>query len=162
MQRPQSLHDALTHTCPGWHIEVYAKAAQWPSLLPQLEATGCKICIDHFGVPNGEPSIEESMAGFKALLEAGSRNPNLHAMLSGDFRFSDDEGVVRELAAQLLAAFGPSRVIWASDFPFTRYEQCGLSAAEQLAKLRRWVPDESAREQILSENPRGLFGFGCS
>merc|ERR1712096_172457 len=65
----------------GWHIEVYAKAAQWPELLPQLEATGVTMVIDHFGMPNGAPTQAESDAGFAALLERGRSNERMHVML---------------------------------------------------------------------------------
>jgi predicted TIM-barrel fold metal-dependent hydrolase len=96
------------------------------------------------------------------LLAAGAKNPNIHVMLSGDFRFTDSEAEACQRAAELLDAFGASRLLWASDYPFTRYEDQGLSAAGQLQKLERWAPCPADRETILCRTPERLFGFGTA
>jgi predicted TIM-barrel fold metal-dependent hydrolase len=68
---------------------------------------------------------------------------------------------VRDLgrcAARLLAAFGRDRVVWASDYPWTKHE-AGRSYRALLDALSDWAPDEELRQDILGPNAARLFRF---
>merc|ERR1712032_1530625 len=105
---------------------------------------GLRILVDHFGMPQLNQDPE---AGFSALLEA----ENVYVMLSGNYRFSSNPEYVKNCADRLLKRKGPSRLVWASDYPFTRYRDTGLTVAGQLSQLELWVEDARSREIILKE-----------
>jgi predicted TIM-barrel fold metal-dependent hydrolase len=58
----------------------------------------------------------------------------------------------------MLRAVGPARLVWASDWPWGGFE-AGMTYQKCLDWLADWVPDANARQIILSETPRELFGF---
>jgi len=141
----------------GWHLEIYARASQFNDLIPKLLATNVTLLIDHFGMPIAEDDGFE--LGFESLLKAGQNESRVFVMLSGDFRFSHDQKYVQRIAQRLLTAFGPEKLVWASDYPFTRYEKLNLTVEGQLKKMETWIPNEDARKQILEVTPLGLYGF---
>ena len=144
----------------NWHINVYADACDIPTVLVQLMKFHVKIVINHFGMPHFE--TEANRNGFAKILEIAREVPDypLFVTLSGDFRFSNDPKFVAARAQELLAAFGELRVLWASDFPFTRYAKLGLSVQLQYRKLLAWVPSMGVREKILRSNPHRVFFSG--
>lgn len=81
--------------------------------------------------------------------------------ISGAFRFGrrapsyEDADVA---ARVLIAAFGPDRCLWGSDWPFVRMPR-RIDYGTSLAILARWVPDARTRRRILVDTPRHWFGF---
>ncbi|MCD5987217.1 amidohydrolase family protein [Pseudomonas sp. CDFA 553] len=63
------------------------------------------------------------------------------------------------IAASLLSsAFGPERLLWASDWPFIQHESTQHNST-QLAHLERWLPDVADRKKVLVDTPTELFEF---
>ena len=123
--------------------------------MPALSQTGVKVLIDHMGCP-----FEEQWMVFEdVILKAGHESKNIYVMLSGGYRFSEDPEYVTKCAQSLLKAYGPDRLIWASDYPFTRYEDIGLSVEGQIEKLKTWVPDEKQRQKVMYDTAFKLFRF---
>lgn len=135
----------------GWHIDVHAEGRVLADALATLLPIGGTLLVDHFGRPgNGAADCP----GFAALL-AASDSGRVWVKLSGPYRFARNAD---EAARRLLAAFGPQRLMWASDWPWTqfetrmRFEQC-------LAWLADWVPDPAQRSIVLVDTPARVFGF---
>jgi predicted TIM-barrel fold metal-dependent hydrolase len=124
-----------------------------------IEAIPVRVLVDHCGRPT--PGAGLAQPGFAALLDLAGTG-RVHVKLSGYAKFSRqplpfaDAG---DYIAALLAAFGPDRCMWASDWPFLR------SAERQdygplLDLAGRLFPDPDLRDAILWRTPARLFGFG--
>ena len=136
-----------------WQVEVYALSADIPGVLDQLRPSGARVVIDHFGRPDPELGLDDP--GFKALL-AGGAGGRLWVKMSGPYRL--EGGDARAYAGALMEAFGPRRLLWGSDWPWTLNSE-GKLYGDTLAWLEDWVPDAKARAEILGPTPFALFGF---
>lgn len=137
----------------GWQIEVQCEAGRLPHLLPPLLETGAPVVVDHFGRP--DPVLGLDDPGFHHLLHSADRG-GVYVKLSGAYRIG--EALADNAAPLLLAAFGPERLLWGSDWPHTQFEHVA-SSLHARAALDRWVPDAQARTRILIDTPARLFGF---
>lgn len=145
----------------GWHVNIYADAADLPAILPTLLEHNVKIVINHFGMPHF--STKANKIGFAWMLNTARDSPKLplFVTMSGDFRFSKDSAFVAARVQELLGSVGENRLLWASDFPFTRYEALGLSVSSQYAKFRDWIPNSELQRKILCTNFRKVLGLGA-
>jgi predicted TIM-barrel fold metal-dependent hydrolase len=148
-------------------VEVFAAAASWPSIIPQLVRSEAKVIAEHVGWPLLSEGIHQP--GFQALVRFG-RESNAVIKLSGGFRISwtgEPYEDVRPYALELLDSFGADRCIWGSDWPFLnpdvgpakRPMKATAHYRGELNALRSWVADESVRHRILWDNPSRFFGF---
>lgn len=137
----------------GWHAEVIARGPIWADVLQRLRPWNLTVVVDHFGMSS--PAQDPEEIGFGAVLNAG-REGRAWVKLSAPYRQEVPD--LRRYAARLVAAFGRERVVWASDYPWTNYEQ-GRSYRALLDMLSEWVPDPELREAILGANALRLFRF---
>jgi predicted TIM-barrel fold metal-dependent hydrolase len=147
------LAEAIKH---DWPIHLYVESKRLPGMLPMLLDDGHKVVIPHFGMfdrtlgPLRDP-------GFELLLEKASSG-RVWVLLSGAYRVGLER--VRPAAQLLLAAFGPDRLMWASDWPHT---DTGLDRVTTYPKtlqwFEEWVPDAATRQKILVDTPARLYGF---
>jgi predicted TIM-barrel fold metal-dependent hydrolase len=75
------------------------------------------IVIDHLGQPDVAAGLQET--GFRQLLALGKRE-NVFVKLSGFYHFSREPYPYRDcwkLTDAVYEAFGPTRLMWGSDFP---------------------------------------------
>lgn len=139
-----------------WPIHLYVESKRLPEILPVLLDGGNKVVIPHYGVfdrtlgPARDP-------GFKVLLEnAPSRN--VWVVMCGAYRVGPERA--RAATPMLLDAFGPDRLMWASDWPHT---DTGLNRVttypQTLRWFEEWVPDKAVRQTILVDTPARLYGF---
>ena len=61
-------------------------------------------------------------------------------------------------AAAFLERFGPRRIIWGSDFPWTQHSE-GMSYRQSRDWLDAWIPDPDMRRQVLGPSAARLFNF---
>lgn len=139
-----------------WPIHLYVECRRLPEMLPMLLDGGHRVVIPHYGTfdrtlgPLRDP-------GFKVLLEAAETG-RVWVVMSGAYRV----GPERAAAATplLLKAFGPERLMWASDWPHT---DTGLDRAttypRTLKWFETWVPDDAVRRTMLIDTPARLYGF---
>jgi predicted TIM-barrel fold metal-dependent hydrolase len=139
-----------------WPIHLYVESRRLPEILPVLLDGGHKVVIPHYGTfdrtlgPARDP-------GFKVLLES-ARTERVYVVMSGAYRVGPERA--RQATPMLLDAFGPQRLMWASDWPHT---DTGLDRVTTYPKALRWfeewVPDEAVRRTILVDTPTRLYGF---
>ncbi len=143
----------------NWHVELHREAVDLPLLLGPLLDAGVRIVVDHFGRPDSAAGAGDP--GFRHLLQS-ARTGQVWVKLSAAYR-NGPHGAANaaRLAGELLQHFGPSHLVWGSDWPHTRHEN-SASMADLLAQLRDWVPDEKARACILGATPLALFGFAMA
>jgi predicted TIM-barrel fold metal-dependent hydrolase len=138
----------------GWYAQVHATDPQWAETVPVLRRTGVRVLVDHFGV--SDPALGTAAPGFQGVLALG-REGRGAVKLSAAYRIGDPARLDHHAAA-LLAAFGPDRCVWGSDWPFLA--AAGPPAyADTLALLARWLPDAAERARVLWQTPARLFGF---
>jgi predicted TIM-barrel fold metal-dependent hydrolase len=138
----------------GWHVEVLAEGAQWAEILPPLAAAGVRIVVDHFGRPQGGLACP----GFRAILDVGAR-ADLWAKLSAPYGGAG--AAARDCAQALLAALGPQRLVWGTDWPWLQHAEITDYGATR-AWLDDWLPDPAVRDAALVANPAALYGFGAA
>jgi predicted TIM-barrel fold metal-dependent hydrolase len=139
-----------------WPIHLYVESKRLPTMLPFLLDAGHKMVIPHFGMfdrtlgPFRDP-------GFELLLEKASTG-RVWVVLSGAYRVGLERA--RPAVAPLLAAFGPDRLMWGSDWPHTGTDLDRATTYPQTRQwLEEWVPDATARQKILVDTPARLYGF---
>jgi len=161
----QSLPDLSTAPWPAflarvarrnWHVEIHRKAVDLPGLLAPLLASGARVCIDHFGRPDPERGVDDP--GFRTLLDS-SATGRVWVKVSAAYRtggVARGEVLAPLLLARLLAAFGPQRLIWASDWPHTQHES-DVTHHDCFEALARWAGSESLARRIRTEGVASLL-----
>lgn len=137
----------------GWHVEVQVEGARLPEVLPPLLAAGLPVVVDHFGLP-GHPFDARDPA-WRALA-AAARTGEVFVKLSGGYRFGAAD--LRPYVGHLLGLLGAERLLWGSDWPWTRFEE-GRSYGAALWEVLDAVAAEPDRVAILRTTPARLYGF---
>ncbi|WP_144633676.1 amidohydrolase family protein [Bordetella genomosp. 13] len=135
------------------HVEVFLEGELLERVVPNIQRAGPKIVIDHFGHP--DPATGVRSAGFQYLLGLVAQG-NTWVKLSAPYRQGVDD--VQPYVDALLRAGGPQRLVWATDCPWVKFEK-EITYRQCIDWMFQWVPDERARNQILVDTPRALFGF---
>ncbi len=112
------------------------------------------IVIDHLA----HPTRPDDFASLKPVLEL-SRFPRVYVKLSGFYYFSQAPYPYldcRDLVRAVYDSFGPSRLLWGSDFPHVLLK-AGYGGA--LALVEQLCPGLPAAEQklILGQNAAALY-----
>ena len=154
----------------GWVLQLHIPMCMVPlveELLPHLRIT---IAFDHFAAPNliqakpqppDGPISLNAMPGFTSLCRILS-NQSCRAFIkfSGAYRFvtSIHQGRALHAMARELIRVASARVIWASEWPHTRFE--GFDARQYLADCIDWCGgDEVLKKRLFKENAENLWGI---
>lgn len=139
-----------------WPIHLYVESRRLPEILPVLLDGGHKVVIPHYGMfdrtlgPARDP-------GFRFLIER-ARTECVFVVMCGAYRVGPERA--RQATPMLLDAFGPQRLLWASDWPHTDTDLNRVTTYSRTLKwFEEWVPDEAVRRTILVDTPTKLYGF---
>jgi predicted TIM-barrel fold metal-dependent hydrolase len=152
----------------GWVIQVYVPLPLVETLEPVISTLGVRFCIDHMGHPClTAPSQEKSQLklqanpydapGFAALirlLEAG----HTFVKLSAPYRISkvEDQTDIEPFAREILRVAGKDRVVFATDWPHTRYE--GLDITPWIEKVLEWCCGDAVLvDRVFRRNAEDLW-----
>ena len=125
--------DVIKNVGRPWVLQLYVPLAAMAALEAVVPTLGVKVCVDHFGsptLPAWKDGVEGevdpySLPGFGSLVNL-MRQGGTWCKVSGWYRLSrDPEGRMRDLGGvvrELLKVRRGSRVVWASDWPHTRFE----------------------------------------
>ncbi|PVH95465.1 amidohydrolase 2 [Periconia macrospinosa] len=146
----------------NWVLEVYIGMDDMPKLEPIVADLGVTLSIAHFGAPNLPPPANRTLpfdpytlTGFQSLvnlLKAG----NTYLKFSGAYRYDTDpeysgvEGIAREVLK-----FAGDRIVFASDWPHTRFE--GLDIRPFVEKVLDWTEETDLKENVFSRNAHVLW-----
>jgi predicted TIM-barrel fold metal-dependent hydrolase len=138
----------------GWHLQFYAPGYVVRDLVHFFGTLQIDFVIDHMGYMLEEDGLRsEDFSALLDLLEGG----HCYLKLSGAYRIAKLRGYEYvEPVARAIVERAPDKAIWGSDWPHISYSD--RDTGELLSLLERWAPSESARRQILVENPNRLFG----
>ncbi|HUQ29433.1 MAG TPA: amidohydrolase family protein [Usitatibacter sp.] len=136
----------------GWHLEIFVDTGRLPEIVPALLESPIAVVFDHFGAPGREPgTIAATFAAARQL--AATRE--VWCKFSGAYRL--EGGDPKEHAARWLDTIGASRIVWASDWPWTGFE--GDVEYQALhARLAEWI-DPALAPAVLWDNAARLYGF---
>lgn len=135
----------------GMHVELLAHGADLPVILPQLEASGVTVVIDHFADPDRNLGIESP--GFIAALRAVESGRTFIKLAAAN-RLKPQ--VAKACAQRLLAVAGTERLLWGSDAPFIGHEH-RPPYREALRSFEELVPDARQRYAIGLTGLRQFF-----
>ncbi|HET7404390.1 MAG TPA: amidohydrolase family protein [Usitatibacter sp.] len=136
----------------GWHVETFVDAGEAPRLAAALAATSVPLVFDHFANPGTEPARAE--ATFAALARM-SRERETWIKLSGPYRLGGADAAA--LAQRWIETLGVERLVWGSDWPWTRHEE-GRAYVSLREELDRWVGNQRG-PAVLWDNPCRLYRF---
>jgi predicted TIM-barrel fold metal-dependent hydrolase len=142
----------------GWHLQLYAHAAELVALEPVLARLPVPVVIDHMG---GVKASEGGMGspGFRALLrllEGGAWAKLCGYRSSAGHPYAD----VAPMARAMIAA-APGRCVWGTDWPHPslRRPEDVPDDGHLLTLLGQWAPEPAQRRAILVDNPARLYDF---
>jgi predicted TIM-barrel fold metal-dependent hydrolase len=135
-----------------WHVQLHDQGPRLPPSIAQIEKSGAKLVIDHFGRP--DPAKGIACAGFQAVLRSVEKG-RTWVKLSAGYRL-EPPAVAVALARELLKHAGPERLVWGSDWPFAAFED-KMRYQATVDDFHAWVPDAEARRRIGGETALKLF-----
>ncbi|KAJ5682763.1 Amidohydrolase 2 [Penicillium macrosclerotiorum] len=138
----------------NWILEVYVPLKMIPMLESVVPRLGVFLCIDHFGSPelsslswttDNQPFDPYTLPGFSSLISL-LRAGNTYIKLSAPYRLTKDQQMrdLKAMAQEFLAA-APHRVIYATDWPHTRFTGVDISP------FTEWCLDMCAHDPELAE-----------
>jgi D-galactarolactone isomerase len=145
----------------GWHLQIQFDGLEFPDHESLIASLPCTVVIDHMGrfarpLPVVHPAVQ-------SLLRVAARE-SVYVKLSGAYHIAHGKGphyVEVTPIAQSLVRLGTERLLWGSDWPHpTETAETVPDDADLLDLLLTWLPDQRARQSVLSDNPARLYGFG--
>jgi predicted TIM-barrel fold metal-dependent hydrolase len=147
----------------NWHVHVALEGPLMPRVLPQLEASGVRVVLDHFAHPDLAQGLDGE--GFQAVLRSVAAG-RTWVKLSAGFRLTwasrggeRPDPVAMQLAQaaaeRLVREAGPERLVWGSDCPFVGHEN--VRYADTLRWFEEWVPSRQTRRRMADTALRLYF-----
>jgi predicted TIM-barrel fold metal-dependent hydrolase len=142
----------------GMYAAVQVQHDQLVVIAPMLKDSGVRLLFDHLGRP--DPAAGVGQPGFGALLkmaETGRAYVKLSSLVKTSvqpFPHTDAWPYVQAL----VDAYTPQALMWGSDWPFLR-APARIDYGPLLEVFGQLVPDAAARQAILWDTPKRLFGF---
>ena len=135
------------------HIHLNIEGPRLAAPARALMKTGVRLVIDHYGWHDPGPRLEaDSYQEMLRLVDAG----NVWVKLASGFR-RPDRDLPAEYTRDLLARFGPERLLWGTDSPFVGHEG-QTDYRREVEALHYAVPDEATRAALGASAYRFYFG----
>ena len=140
-----------------WVLQLYVDLAVLADLEPLLPDLGIKVALDHYGCPPAIDVDRSQLPGWHSLVRM-MQSSRTYVKISAPYRLSQDPSYkdLEPLTKELLNVNGGRSVIFASDWPHTRFEGvCVESFAENCLK---WCGrDETLVKNLFRDNARELW-----
>jgi 2-pyrone-4,6-dicarboxylate lactonase len=142
----------------GWHVEFLAHADDYPDLDTLFGDFPTDIVLGHTGYMRIGKSTDDP--GFQAMLrlaQAGKcwiKMTAPYRISAGDLPYADAGAYARAAVAA-----APARILWGTDWPHVKTAKLMPHDADMCDLLHEWVPERAIRQQILVDNPTGLYRF---
>jgi predicted TIM-barrel fold metal-dependent hydrolase len=145
-----------------WVLELFIGMEDILMLERVSKDLGVRLCIAHFGAPK-LPALEKrtvpfdpyGLDGFQSLVNM-LRAGNTWLKISGAYRFDEDPKMqgVESIARELLKVAG-DRLVFASDWPHTRFE--GLDVKPFVARCLEWTKEAGLTKEVFTLNAQKLW-----
>ncbi|KAK2053070.1 amidohydrolase [Colletotrichum caudatum] len=147
-----------------WVIQLYMPMAMMELLEPVVPTLGgVRVCVDHLGHPSvgdmaapggGDPYDVRGFASLARMLRAGG----VYVKLSAPYRLSSraDHADLEPIAREVLRLRGGDRVVFATDWPHTRFE--GLDIRPWMETVLGWCGgDDVLVDRLFRGNAEDLW-----
>ena len=143
----------------GWHIQFYPHGTDIVDYADKLLALPNPIVLDHFASIPAKGGVDQpAVTAVLKMLDSG----RVWLKLSGPMRCTDEPPPYPSLTplAHVFVKHAPERMVWGSDWPHVNLDGMVMpNDGDLLDLLAEWVPDAAARNRILTQNPKALYGF---
>ena len=146
-----------------WALQLYIPLKLATPLEEIIPTLGVKVCIDHFGSPTLPSPYDPSRAikpydlpGFESLVKL--IQGNTWVKISGQYRISKDPEANRDIESlgRELIKEAPNRVVYATDWPHTRFE--GIDSVPFIEMCYNWCGQGTGlRERLFVKNAEELW-----
>ena len=146
----------------NWVLELFMGMKDIPVLERVAGNLGVRLCIAHCGAPK-LPSLEKrtypldpyELDGFQSLINL-VRSGNTWVKISAAYRFDEDSSMrgIEMIAQELLRVAG-DKLVFASDWPHTRFE--GLDVRPFVERCLDWTEAVDLSTEVFAENARKLW-----
>lgn len=150
----------------GWVIQLYIALDAIPLIEDVVPMLGVRVVFDHMGDPDipedseddGEPVDPYDLDGFQSMVNL-VREGSAWVKISGAYRLSHLKGPIwRDVDPIILELLrvGPSRVVYGSDWPHTRFDGLDIKPwVEHLLDLTEGKED--VRQRLFTDNAVSLW-----
>lgn len=141
----------------GWHLQFLIDCKDLIALAPRLAKLPVPFVVDHMGhFPTSRGLADPGFQTLVALVRDGG-----WVKLSGAYRNTVAGPPYADTTpfARALVAAAPTRCVWGSDWPHVSHWGPMMQVGDLIDLLADWVPDAAARDRVLVDNPRRLYGF---
>lgn len=125
----------------GLHLEVQLEAPRLAGWIGRVCEAAGRVVVDHYGRPSGPPETDPFIAEARRL----GPSSGLFVKLSAPYR----SVATPAHAAALREALGPGRLVWGSDWPFTRHENAATYSAMAAAGRLAFPEDDGVAAHAL-------------
>jgi 2-pyrone-4,6-dicarboxylate lactonase len=152
----------------GWSAKIFGFGDDFLPVADELRRINIPAVIDHMG--GLDYSLGPSQPAVRLILELLERDNWWIGLSNGDLRSQRGEPWDDAVEfGRLFYAAAPIRCMWGTDWPhvhrFIRPHEAGGSdygvvhEQKRIALLERYVPDRTARDCVLADNPARFFRF---
>jgi 2-pyrone-4,6-dicarboxylate lactonase len=143
----------------GWHIQFYPHGTDIVEYADKLLALPNTIVLDHFAsIPAAGGVDQPAVKAVLKMLDSG----RVWLKLSGPMRCTAEPPPYPSVTplAHVFVKHAPERMVWGSDWPHVNLDGMVMpNDGDLLDLMLEWVPDEAARNRILTQNANALYGF---
>jgi len=143
----------------GMHMQMLIDVSKFDELYKVVSELPVPVVFDHMGHMPVRLGINHP--GFQALVRLLGEG-KCWVKLSGSYRFTEQLDTPYDDVlpfARALVATNPDNLLWASDWPHPHIPIPMPNDGDLLSMLYDWVPEETTRNRILSDNPARLYEF---
>ncbi|KAI5211817.1 hypothetical protein AUEXF2481DRAFT_2448 [Aureobasidium subglaciale EXF-2481] len=145
-----------------WVVELFIDLEQLRLITDIIPELGVKFCVAHFGAPDmrrwkSYPTDASDVPGMQHLTTLLSQADNLWVKISGHYRYdlSVDNMAGTESITKLLLSTARDKLVFASDWPHTRFE--GLDVKPFVSKCLDWADEHDAKDMVFRDNAKFLW-----
>ena len=143
----------------NWVLQLYIDMSVIAEIGEELvsELNGTKLVLDHFSTPSVITLPLSEIPGWNTVMRM-MRNENVFVKASAPYRISKDREWkdLEEITKAFLAVRGGDRVVFASDWPHTRFEDTDIMP--WLYWCLEWCgDDEVLRNKLFRDNAKVLW-----
>ena len=140
-----------------WTLQLYVDLAVLVDIEPILPKLGVKVVFDHYGSPPAVNNHPSQLLGWQSLIRM-MQSGLAYVKISAPYRLSTDPSYadLEHMTKELLEVREGKSVVFASDWPHTRYE--GVSALPFVEKCLEWCDnDEDLSNNLFRDNAKLLW-----
>ena len=151
-----------------WVLNLFVPMRYLKWIEDDVKVLGVKVVVDHMGHPSlpaydeGKERSVYEMEGFESLVRMCQGRGKVWVKMSAPYRITKDvEGGMRDIdpMGRELMKECADRVVWASDWPHTRFDdKIGVKeCVEWVERVRGWAGGTEGEEKVFRKNAEELW-----